>query len=95
MDDGIRLSFSVLPELSDDVKQLSNDDFGFGFSSRLCFKSGHPLSTMETSCDSSAFATSASMTDESYPASVSCAFLKTDCKYLPCASILSCKCLCT
>ncbi|MFS8028931.1 hypothetical protein Hanom_Chr16g01516351 [Helianthus anomalus] len=50
---------------------------------------------METNCDNSAFATSTSIVDELYPASVSCAFFKTDCRYFPCASILNCKCLCT
>lgn len=100
---------SFLPELSDDVKELSTEHIV----PLICFLStafrlkppasvnseieglGQPVLTIETSWESSAFASSTPREEELYPESVSWAFCNTVCKYFPWASILSCKCLCT
>jgi len=58
----------------------------------------HPaVSTVEASSESSALAASAPAGEHRLwsSARTSCARRSTDCRYLPCASILSCRCRCT
>lgn len=84
----------------EDVRELSSDpwcpntlfnDPCFCVNSEL----GHVEFTIDTNSASWALAFSASMEHEPYSDMVSSAFLNTDCRYLPWASTLSCKCFWT
>lgn len=100
---------SFLPELSEDVKELSSEHIvplSLFLSPQLKLNPlvsvssemgelGQALLMMVTSWESSAFVSSIPTGAELYPASASCAFFSTDCKYFPWASIRSCKCFCT
>uniref|UniRef100_J3LND1 Uncharacterized protein n=1 Tax=Oryza brachyantha TaxID=4533 RepID=J3LND1_ORYBR len=60
---------------------------------KACWR--HSVDTFETNSDNSIFAVSRPTEPAFCFASVSCAFSRTDCRYFPCASIRSCRCLCT
>ena len=100
---------SFLPELSEDVRELSMEQIvplmcSLSMSFRVGVpvsvnseneELGQPLLTIETNWEISALASSTPTAEELYPERVSCAFFSTDCKYFPWASIRSWRCLCT
>lgn len=91
----------------DDVKQLSTEKsaswggctcrvFGAGISSRpVNALLKHSFETLKTSWERWTLAASSPGVPKCCFPSVSWAFSRTDCKYFPCASILSCRCLWT
>lgn len=84
--------------VDDEVKQLSMEQSaGCRHRSDSCgnapFK--HCVETFDARSDSWTLAASSPMVPMFCPPRVSCAFSSTDCRYLPWASILSCKCRCT